>query len=160
MRPDRPAVAAPTPARFEAWVAGLLRGEAVPVAPALRRAMAVHRNNALAAAMAALADNFPVLRAMLGQDAFAALAQRHALAEPPADPRLCLYGAGLPATIAAAAELATFPYLADLAQLEWLVVKALFAADPPAGARRISAGRSWPPAPATGWLQSDWPVAS
>jgi hypothetical protein len=132
----------------------------VPADPALRRAVAVHANNAVAAACDALASNFPVLRAMLGEDAFAALARRHAIAVPPADPRLCLYGEQLAHTLANAAELAAWPWLPDIARLEWRVVEALFAADAPARPRRLKAGLPWPPAPATRWLLSDWPVAS
>ncbi|MEI6418937.1 MAG: putative DNA-binding domain-containing protein [Sphingomonadales bacterium] len=152
--------AAHTPAGFEAWYAGLLLGDAVPDAPALQLALRVHANNALAAATDALASNFPVLGAMLGADAFAALALRHARAHPPTDPRLCLYGKGLDNSIAAAAELADWPWLADMARLEWLVVQALFAADPPGRPRRLAAGDSWPLAPATRWLSSAWPIAS
>ena len=105
--------AAHTPAGFEAWYAGLLLGDAVPDAPALQLALRVHANNALDAATDALASDFPVLGAMLGADAFAALALRHARAHPPTDPRLCLYGKGLDNSIAAAAELADWPWLAD-----------------------------------------------
>ena len=153
-RPGRPR------ARFEAWYAGLLQGAAVPADPALRRAVAVHANNAVAAACDALASNYPVLRAMLGEDAFAALARRHAIAAPPADPRLCLYGEPLAHTLARQGDLAAWPWLPDIARLEWRVVEALFAADPPARPCRLAASRPWPLAPATRWLLSDWPVAS
>ncbi len=149
-----------TPARFEAWYARLLMGEAVPAALPLRRAVAVHANNAMVAACEALASNFPVVRAMLGDEAFAAVARRHVLAQPPLDPRLCLYGGNFAITLAGCADLASWPWLADMARLEWLVVKALFAADPPEGRRRLTPRRSWPLAPATGWLPSDWPVVS
>jgi hypothetical protein len=149
-----------SPAGFEAWYGNLLLGKAVPAAPALRRAVAVHANNAMVAACEALVSNFPVLRAMLGEEAFAALAQRHAATQPPTDPRLCFYGAGLAATIGRSPDLAAWPWLPDIARLEWQMVQALFAADPPARPRRLSAGRSWPLAPATRWLESDWPVVS
>ncbi|WP_017668988.1 DUF2063 domain-containing protein [Sandarakinorhabdus sp. AAP62] len=149
-----------TPARFEAWYARLLLGEAVPVDAALRRAVAVHANNAMAAATAALASNFPVVRAMLGETAFASLAVRHARMVPPADPRLCLYGDGLAETLTAFSDLAEWPWLADMARLERLVTESLFAADPPERPRRLTPGRSWPLAPATRWLASPWPLVS
>jgi hypothetical protein len=145
---------------FEALVADALAGRHVAAVPALRRALAVHRNNALAAAVAALADNFPVVRAMLGTAAFTALARHHAARHPPTDPRLCLYGRGLAASIAGQPELAGWPWLADVARLEWLVVESLFAADPPRRRRRLQGDRPWPLAPATRWLVSGWPVAS
>lgn len=149
-----------SPARFEAWYARLLLGEAVPAALPLRRAVAVHANNAMVAACEALAGNFPVVHAMLGDTAFAALARRHVLAHPPRDPRLCLYGANFAITLAGCADLASWPWLADMARLEWRVVTALFAADPPDRPRRLTPRRSWPLAPATGWLPSDWPIVS
>lgn len=157
MRPDR--LPARTPAGFEAWFARLLLGDAVAADTALRRAVAVHANNAMAAATAALASNFPVLRAMLGDAAFAGLALRHARAVPPADPRLCLYGGGLAETLAASTDLAEWPWLPDMARLEWLLLQSLFATDPPTRPRRLSPGRSWPLAPATRWLVSSWPIA-
>jgi hypothetical protein len=149
-----------TPAGFEDWYGRLLLGEAVAADPALRRAVTIHANNAMMAACAALASNFPVLRAMLGDDAFAVLAHRHVLAQPPVDPRLCLYGDSLPRSVASSPELAAWPWLPDMARLEWRLVEALFAAAPPARPRRLTPGRSWPLAPATRWLNAEWPVAS
>ncbi len=155
-----PLEARPAPARFEGDFATWLCGHGVPADAALARAVAIHANNALAAATAALAGNYPVLRAALGDAAFAALARRHARAHPPADPRLCLYGRGLPRLVARTAELAAWPWLADLARLEWLVVEALFAAPPPRRPRRLHPDRPWPLAAATRWLASPFPVNS
>jgi len=149
-----------SPARFEAWFGGLLGGEATAAAPALRRAVRIHANNAAVAACDALASNFPVLGALLGEAAFAALALRHALAHPPVDPRLCLYGSRFSQTVAQSSDLAAWPWLPDMARLEWRIVEALFAAAPPGRPRQLTPGRAWPLAPATGWLQSEWPVAS
>ncbi len=149
-----------SPARFEDWYARLLLGEAVPSDPALRRAVSIHANNAMVAACDALASNFPVVRTMLGEDAFAILARRHVLAHPPTDPRLCLYGKNLPQSVTASSELVAWPWLPDMARLERLVVEALFAAAPPTRPRRLTPGRSWPLAPATRWLMSDWPIVN
>ncbi|WP_233281572.1 HvfC/BufC N-terminal domain-containing protein [Sphingomonas changnyeongensis] len=123
-------------------------------------AIAVHRNNALVAAQTALQDNYPVLRAMIGADGFAALALRHIRRQPPADPRLCLYGRGLATTIARIRPLAAWPWLADVARLEWLVVRALFAADAKPLRAPPSPSQRWPLAPATGWCASPHPVAT
>jgi hypothetical protein len=146
--------------RFETLVARAMAGDAVAAPAALQTALGVHRNNALAATIAALADNFPVVRALVGEAAFAALARHHAAHDPPADARLCLYGAGFAATIAGRPELEAWPWLADVARLEWRVVQCLFAADPPRRALRLRLDRGWPLAPATRWLASPWPVAS
>jgi hypothetical protein len=148
------------PARFEAWYGRLLAGEAVAANPGLRASLSVHANNAMAAATAALTDNFPVVRALLGDDVFADLAHRHARHIPPADPRLCLYGDGFAESLAAVIDAPAFPWLAAMARLEYAVVRALFAADPPPRPRRLSPGRSWPLAPATAWISADAPLAS
>ncbi len=149
-----------SPTRFEAWYGSLLVGDAVPLAPGLARAVAVHANNAMAAATAALASNHPVVCALVGDAVFADLARHHARRRPPDDPRLCLYGRGLDDTMALCMDLAQWPWLPDMARLEHRVILSLFAADPPQRPRRLSPGRSWPLAPATQWLASDWPVAS
>ncbi len=148
------------PARWEAEMSRWLNGAPAKGNAALRSALAVHGNNARMAAVAALESNFPVVRAMLGDAGFRSLAVRHAGMMPPADPRLCLYGRALPATIARAPELHAWPWLADVARLEWRVIGALFAADAPVRPRRLRADRPWPLAPATRWLASPHPVAS
>jgi hypothetical protein len=156
MRPE----AAAFEARFAALLGLPMAGAFVPARGGAAAAIAVHRNNALMAARTALEDNYPVVRSMIGGDGFAALALRHIRRQPPSDPRLCLYGRGLATTIARVRPLADWPWLADMARVEWLVVRALFAADarplpkPPCPAQR------WPLAPATGWLASSHPVAT
>jgi hypothetical protein len=103
--------------------------KAVEGALALARALTIHRNTAFKAAQDALADNYPVLRALCGDEAFAACAHAFVLAQPPAEPRLCFYGAGLPAFVAGWRPFRNTPWLADIAALERLCVEALFAAD-------------------------------
>ncbi|HEY2482758.1 MAG TPA: DNA-binding domain-containing protein [Caulobacteraceae bacterium] len=111
--------------RFGAALLGL-----EPVADAtLARALAIHRNTAFKAAEEALADNYPVLRGLCGDEAFAACAHAFVLARPPAEPRLCFYGAGLPAFVANWPPFQNTPWLADVCELERLAVEALFAAD-------------------------------
>ena len=101
-----------------------------PVADAtLARALAIHRNTAFRAAEEALADSYPVLRKLCGDDAFGACAHAFVLAHPPAEPRLCFYGAGLPAFVANWPPFQDTPWLADVSELERLAVEALFAAD-------------------------------
>lgn len=101
-----------------------------PVAdPVLARALAVHRNTSTKAALDALAANYPVLRALVDDEPFAAAARAFADASPPVDPRLCLYGEGFASSISTYAPFAELPYLGDLAAVERLVVEALFAAD-------------------------------
>jgi Putative DNA-binding domain len=97
--------------------------------PALARALTIHRNTSTRAAQTALADNFPVVRAMVGEEAFDAVAHDFVAFAPPAEPRLCLYGVGFSAFLDYYPPFADYRYLADIAEVERLVVEALFAAD-------------------------------
>nr|WP_295667504.1 DNA-binding domain-containing protein [Sphingomonas sp.] len=97
--------------------------------PAPARALAVHRNTSAKAAQDALADNFPVVRALVGAQAFAGAATDFVEQAPPVDPRLCLYGAGFPAFFSQYTPFAEYSYLADVGTIEWLAIEALFAAD-------------------------------
>ncbi len=105
----------------------LLDGGTTPEDPALRRAIAVHRNTSRKAALDALAANFPVLADMVGPDAFAACALAFIEHVPPADPRLCVYGDGFPAFVAEWPPFGDARYCAPVATLERLVVETLFA---------------------------------
>ncbi|GFE77210.1 DNA-binding domain-containing protein [Novosphingobium sp. TCA1] len=96
---------------------------------AIRRALTIHRNTASKAARDALFANFPVVAALVGEDAFAACASSYVDAVPPAEARLCLYGDRFPRFVDAWAAFAEAPYLGDVASVERLVVEALFAAD-------------------------------
>jgi len=97
--------------------------------PAIVRALTVHRNTAANAAQAALAANYPVVRALVGDDSFAGCAAMYSKAEPPQDPRLCLYGEGLSNFLRTYTPFAELPYLADVAGLERFYNESLFAAD-------------------------------
>jgi hypothetical protein len=93
------------------------------------RALEAYRANAGASAERALAAGFPVLQAMLGDEAFAQLARAYWHAHPPARGDLAWLGESLPAFIAADAQFAQEPYLADCARLEWTLSRAEAAAD-------------------------------
>jgi len=96
---------------------------------AMARALAIHRNTSAKAAQDALADNYPVIRALTGSDAFAACAAVFVETHPPQDSRLCHYGDGFASFLAVYAPFADLPYLQDVARLEQLVTQSLFAAD-------------------------------
>jgi hypothetical protein len=98
--------------------------------PALkRRGLQAYRANAGALAERALAAAYPTVAPLLGDEAFAALARAHWQADPPLHGDVATWGAGLPAFIAAADQLAPEPYLADVARLDWAVHQADRAAD-------------------------------
>ena len=79
---------------------------------------AVYRNNVMTGLIEALSDAFPVLKRLVGDEFFRAMAGVYARAEPPDSPILLHYGAGFPAYIALFPPLKDFAGLADVARLE------------------------------------------
>jgi hypothetical protein len=121
-----------------AWAAALL-DPAQPCPPGLRswnqsdpaQRMAVHRNNVTVSLVDALAEQFPVVLALVGDDFFRAMARLYVRDQPPRSCVLARHGAGLPGFIAGFAPAASLPYLADVARLELLRCQASQAADAP-----------------------------
>lgn len=95
--------------------------------PAVR--FAVYRNNVMVSLIDALADNCPVLQAQVGEDFFRAMAAEFIRQHPPSSPVLAQYGEGFADWIAAFPPLADWPWLADLAKLEFAFITALHAPD-------------------------------
>ena len=95
--------------------------------PAAR--FAVHRNNVVSSLVEALADTFPVTRQLVGEAFFAAMARLFVMHSPPRSPLLTLYGNELPAFVERFEPAQHLPYLADVARLEVLRVRAFHAAD-------------------------------
>ena len=92
---------------------------------------AVYRNNVMVSLIDALADTYPVVQALVGEDFFRAMARLFALARPPNSPVLAYYGQDFAAFINSFAPAACVPYLADVARLEMARVLAYHAADVP-----------------------------
>ncbi|MDE2442405.1 MAG: putative DNA-binding domain-containing protein, partial [Betaproteobacteria bacterium] len=90
---------------------------------------AVYRNNVVISLIDALADTFPVVQQLVGEDFFHAMAREHARKHPPTSPVLAFYGQDFPEFIASFEAAASLPYLADIARLEWAYVCAFHAAD-------------------------------
>jgi hypothetical protein len=73
------------------------------------------------------------VRALAGGRNFRGLAAAHVRAAPPQRPELMRYGGGFPDFVAGhAAAMRDFPFLAELARLEWAMNECYFAADAPA----------------------------
>ncbi|MFS6814192.1 putative DNA-binding domain-containing protein [Citrobacter meridianamericanus] len=89
----------------------------------------VYRNNVIASLIDALAENYPVLQAQVGEDYFRAMAAEFVRQHPPSSAVLAYYGEGLPAWIAMFPPLAGWPWLADLTALEFSFITALHTAD-------------------------------
>lgn len=90
---------------------------------------AVYRNNVTSALSDVLADSFPVTQQLVGEEFFRAMARVFLRRSPPSSPMLSAYGEGFPAFVEDFAPARAVPYLADVARLEWLRLRALHAAD-------------------------------
>lgn len=104
-------------------------GLAVPGAADVAQRFAIHRNNFRHTLTVALAESFPVVRALVGADFFGGLARAYMTARPPRSPILLEHGRGFPDFVAGFAPADDVPYLADVAELEWLRLHAFHAAD-------------------------------
>lgn len=94
-----------------------------------RRRFDVYRNNTYVSLIEVLADRFPVVVRLVGEDFFRAMARDHVERHPPKSPVLLSYGAEFPGFIAGFPPAAGVPYLADVAALEWAWHEAYHAAE-------------------------------
>lgn len=90
---------------------------------------AVYRNNVVVSLIDALADTYPVIQELVGEAFFRAMARVYVRDSPPRSRVLAFYGESLPEFIEAFPPAASVPYLADVARLEMLRVRAYHAAD-------------------------------
>ena len=105
-------------------------------AAARRLGVSAYRANVAALAPRALAAAYPTVAQLMGQTAFAAMARAQWFHQPPLHGDLACWGEHLPEAIAQDPQLASEPYLADIARLDWAVHRARVAADdelPPEG---------------------------
>ncbi|MFZ5637908.1 MAG: putative DNA-binding domain-containing protein [Pseudomonadota bacterium] len=97
--------------------------------PRLDRALAVHRDTVRHALITALRETFPAVRLAVGEDYFDALAAEFVAAQPPHSPVLQEYGDGFASFVAGFPPLHDWPWLADLARIDWARREAYHAAD-------------------------------
>lgn len=95
--------------------------------PAAR--LAVYRNNVVSSLVDALAETFPVVQQLVGDEFFRAMAGIFVRETPPRSRVLAHYGLGFPAFIARFPPAQGLTYLADVARLEVARVMAYHAAD-------------------------------
>lgn len=105
--------------------AGLVGPDGEPSA----RRFAVYRNNVVAGLCEALKAAFPVVRRLVGDPFFAAMARIHVSREPPSSPIMLDYGGGFPDFIGTFEPAAGLPYLRDVARLERAWAEAYHAAE-------------------------------
>lgn len=136
----------------------------------LERRFAVHRNNVVVSLVDALAETFPVCQALVGEGFFRGMARERVLADPPRSPVLTDYAQGFPDFVAGFIPAASVPYLADVARIEAMRVRAYHAADAlpvsesvyrqlVAAPEALAAARVTLH-PACHWLRSDYAVHS
>jgi hypothetical protein len=112
---------------FVAWMQGEPSGtpfEGIDIARA-----SVHRNTYVGTLVEALAESFPVTRALAGAEFFDAMARERVLADAPRSPVLTEYALSFPGFVHCYVPAATTPVLAAMAQLEALRLRAFHAAD-------------------------------
>jgi hypothetical protein len=90
---------------------------------------AVYRNNVVVSLIDALADTYPVVQQLVGEEFFRAMAREFALDHPPASPVMAYYGEGFAEFVAGFPPAAALSYLADVARLEYFYVQVYHAAD-------------------------------
>ncbi|WP_191485354.1 DNA-binding domain-containing protein [Pseudomonas sp. FEN] len=90
---------------------------------------AVYRNNVQSSLINALADSYPVVMALVGEEFFRAMAGFYVQHSPPVSPILNEYGRDFSHFIQDFTPAASVPYLADVARLERLRIDAYHAAD-------------------------------
>ena len=90
---------------------------------------AVYRNNVQSSLINALADSYPVVLQLVGDEFFRAMARLYIQQFAPQGPLLNDYGNNFAGFIKGFAPAASVPYLADVARLERLRVRAYHAAD-------------------------------
>jgi len=117
----------------------LLSGDGAALAPAIvvdsfdgPERLAIYRNNFLISLGEALKANFPVTLQLLGTEFFEQAARRFVLAQPPQRPCLFEYGAGFAGYLRDLPQLATRPYIVDMARFEFARIAAYNAPVEPA----------------------------
>ena len=129
--------------------------------------LAVYRGNVAGNTARALANAYPIVRKILGEEFFDGLAREYARAHPSTSGDLNDYGSQLAEFVAGFAHTQDLPYLPDVARMEWLAHRAYYAADAaPLDPARLAAvpeadyAKLRPVlAPACGLLASRWPLA-
>ncbi len=108
--------------------------------PAGRR-FSVYRNNVTVSLIDALEVAFPVVRKIVGDDFFRAMAGVYVRNHPPKSPLMMHYGAELPNFLAAFKPVDHLRYLRDVARLELAIRRAYHAADAtPIGPEALQTG--------------------
>jgi uncharacterized protein (UPF0276 family) len=91
--------------------------------------LALYRGNLTGTWTKTLSSAYPVVCELVGAEFFNALARAYGMAHPSGDPDLNRFGATFASFLERFEHVADFPYLPDMARLEWMLHRAHFAAD-------------------------------
>lgn len=135
--------------------------------PASKR-FSVYRNNVTSGLTKALEASFPVIRKLVGDEFFAAMAVVFARAHPPRSRLLAQYGDAFPDFLSRFPPVSHLGYLADVARLEQAIRESYHAADLPALPPRSLAtlsearlqGARLHLSPTVRLIRSKWPIQS
>jgi hypothetical protein len=94
--------------------------------------LGIYRNTVLSTLVNALRLSYPAVQRIVGADFFEAAAREFIRGHAPGSAYLNDFGGDFPRFLAQFAHAASLPYLADVAQLEWAINRALHAPDAPA----------------------------
>ena len=141
-------------------------GLANPDGAAAAKRFDVYRNNVVGSLVGVLENAFPVIRKLLGDEFFKAMAGVHARKCPPRTPLLMFYGEDMPAFLERFQPVAHRGYLPDVARLEIAMRRSYHAADArPAAPEAIGAlaperlmNARLALAPAVVLVRSRWPI--
>jgi uncharacterized protein len=166
--------AAPLAVRQDVFGQALLDADAGGQAVSLIKGSAaaarlgIYRGNLSANWEKGLTAAYPVVRALVGEEFFGGLARAYGKACPSKEPDLNLFGARFAEFLAGFEHVAQYPYLPDMARLEWALHVSYYAPDLPSVNAADLAGL--PPDriesmtlalhPASALLQSKWPVST
>ena len=89
----------------------------------------IYRNNVHVSLIDAMADKYPVVLKLVGEEFFRGLARTYIRSEPPTTPLIIDYGKSFPDFLKTFEHVQDVPYLSDVARLERLQLEAYHAAD-------------------------------
>jgi len=136
-------------------------------APTIKR-FSVYRNNVVVSLSEALEVTFPVIRTLVGDEFFKAMAGVFLRQHAPDSPVLMFYGAEMPAFLDSFQPVAHLGYLPDVARIELALCRSYHAADtPPIDPQALQAtapdallAARLQLAPSVHLIRSNWPAAS
>jgi len=105
------------------------KGLVGPDGQASEKRFSVYRNNVMSSLIDALGANFPAIQRLIGEDDFVVLARQFIIENPPEAPILIYYGSNFAAFLDKFEPLAEYPYLGDVARVEFAWLQSYHAAD-------------------------------